>query len=267
MRAVTNGPKVFVYSATASWADPNINSTCSWTTPGTTPAPAKTSSTWLSTPQSGGGCTPGGGGGRKAPGQLEDLAGVAVGDPRGHRDAAGEQADADQLGGSTLVIRGEHGAERRDHPVERFVRKRHVPCVTLDPLDVDARVGRASPSVLEELGRDVQTDDVRPAERSRDSDVPSGAGSDVQHVETGTDVDAIEDDLANGLDQPRAAVPVTGGPGRPRALPELVCDTHATKLTRRGQRLDVRLAAERAKEKLQWSRKRVLNNWMPASHP
>ena len=49
---------------------------------GVAPAAAKTSSTWLSTPQSGGGCTPAGGGGRKDPAQLEDLAGVAVVRPR-----------------------------------------------------------------------------------------------------------------------------------------------------------------------------------------
>ena len=83
--------------------------------------------------------------------------------------------------------------------------ERHVLSVALDPLDVDAGVGRATPGVLEELGRDVQADDVRPAARSRDSDVASRARADVQQVETGTDVDAIEDDRADGLDEPRAA--------------------------------------------------------------
>ena len=48
----------------------------------------------------------------------------------------------------------------------------------------------------------------------------------VQRVQTGTDVDAIEDDRADGLDQPRAAVPVTGGSGRPRSLPEIIGGTH-----------------------------------------
>jgi hypothetical protein len=107
------------------------------------------------------------------------------------------------------VIRREHGAEGRDHAVEAFVGERQVLSVALDPLDVDGRLGGASPGVLEELGREVQADDFRPAERSGDGDVASRARPDVQQVETGTDVDAIEDDCADGLDQPRAAVPIT----------------------------------------------------------
>ena len=129
------------------------------------------------------------------------------------------------------MIRREHGAERRDHAVEAFVGERHVLSVALDPLDLDAGLGRATPGVLEELGRDVQADDVRPAACSRDGDVASRARPDVHQVETGTDVDAIEDDRADGLDQPRAAVPVTGGPRRPRPAPEVIGNLHATTLT------------------------------------
>jgi hypothetical protein len=70
-------------------------------------------------------------------------------------DAAAGAADADQLAGSTLVIRREHGAERRDHAVEAFVGEWHVLGVTIDPLDLDAGLGRATPGVLEELGCDV----------------------------------------------------------------------------------------------------------------
>src|SRR5215216_308890 len=47
----------------------------------------------------------------------------------------------------------------------------------------------------------------------------------------GTDVDAIEDDRADGLDQPRAAIPVTGGPSRPGPAPEVLGKAHATTLT------------------------------------
>jgi len=54
------------------------------------------------------------------------------------------------------VIRREHGAERRDHAVEAFVGERQVLSVALDPLDVDTGLGRATPGVLEELGRDVR---------------------------------------------------------------------------------------------------------------
>jgi hypothetical protein len=53
--------------------------------------------------------------------------------------------------------------------------ERHVLSVALDPFDVDAGLGRAAPGLLEEVGRGVQADDVRPAACSRDGNVASRA--------------------------------------------------------------------------------------------
>jgi hypothetical protein len=57
--------------------------------------------------------------------------------------------------------------------VEAFVGERYVLSVALDPLDLDVCQGRATPGVLEEPGRDVQCDDLRPAACSRDGDIAS----------------------------------------------------------------------------------------------
>jgi hypothetical protein len=69
--------------------------------------------------------------------------------------------------------------------------------VAFDPLDFDTGFGRATPRVLEELGRDVQADDLRAAASSRNRDVTSRAGADVQQIEAGAQVDAVEDNRAD----------------------------------------------------------------------
>jgi hypothetical protein len=95
------------------------------------------------------------------------------------------------------VIRREHGAERRDDAVEALVLERQLLSVAFDPLDFDTGFGRATPRVLEELGRDVQANDLRAAARSRNRDVTSRAGADVQQIEAGAQVDAVEDNRAD----------------------------------------------------------------------
>ena len=155
---------------------------------------------------------------RRAPAARITAPGVAVVRPSGHRDATADATDADELAGSTLVIRGEHGAERRNDAVEALVCERQILRVAFDPLDVDPRLGRTTPGVLEELRREIQADDLRAATRSRNCDVASCARADVQQVETRTKVDALEDNRTHRLNQPRVGVPVTGRPRRPYQL-------------------------------------------------
>jgi hypothetical protein len=92
--------------------------------------------------------------------------------------------------------------------------------------------------VLEELGCEIQADDLRAAKRSRNRDVASCARPDVQQVETRTKVDALEDDRAHRFDQPRVGVPVTGRPHRSCPLLEVGGSRHAATLTDLTVRLD-----------------------------
>ena len=78
-----------------------------------------------------------------------------------------------------------------------FVLERQLLSVAFDPLDFDTGFGRATPRVLEELGSDVQADALRADARSRNRDVTSRAGADVQQIEAGAQVDAIEDNRAD----------------------------------------------------------------------
>ena len=129
------------------------------------------------------------------------------------------------------MIRSEHGAERRDDSVEALVRERQVLGVALDPLDIDAGLGGATSRMLEELRRDVQADDLRTAACRGNGEGASAPRADVQQVEAGTKVDAVEDDHADGNDHPRAGVPVAGRPRRPHPLPEVRRNAHAATLT------------------------------------
>lgn len=95
------------------------------------------------------------------------------------------------------MIRREHGAERRDDAVEALVLERQLLSIAFDPLNLDACLGRATPRVLEEFGRYVQADDPRAAASSRNRDVASRADADVQQIEAGTQVDAVEDNRAD----------------------------------------------------------------------
>jgi hypothetical protein len=124
-------------------------------------------------------------------------------------------------------------AEGRNDAVEALVRERHVLRVAFDPLDVDAGLGCTTPGVLEQLGREIQADDLRAATRRRNRDVASRARAraDVHQVETRTEVDALEDDRAHRFDQPRVGVPVTGRPYRTCPLPEVRRSRHRAKLT------------------------------------
>ena len=89
--------------------------------------------------------------------------------------------DARQLRGDDLVARRELDAEHRQHAVEALVVEGQVLGVALDPVDRDAVPRRRGGGGLEQLGREVEADDLRSGGGGRHGDV-AGAGRDVEHV-------------------------------------------------------------------------------------
>jgi hypothetical protein len=98
-----------------------------------------------------------------------------------HPDGASGSADAQQLVGHGLVIRGKDRAGGRGDDVEVAVGEGERLSVRLDPLELDSHGGRFATAGVEVLGRQVRRDDPRPSLCGADGDV-SRSRSDVKHT-------------------------------------------------------------------------------------
>jgi hypothetical protein len=125
---------------------------------------------------------------------LKKLGAVAVIDPGGHRDHPAGPADSHKLSRGPCVVGREHRAERRDDAGKARIVERQLLGVGLDPLDLDARLGRPATRVLEKLRRHIRADHLGPTLRRRDRDVAAAASSDVQQHDARLDAHMIEDD-------------------------------------------------------------------------
>src|SRR5215211_7908620 len=155
-------------------------------------------------------------------------------------DRAAAAAHAHQLVCRDLVARGELDAEHRQNAIERGVRERQRLAVALDEGDLEPRVQRSRARHVEQLGREVEADDARPAPRRAQRDV-AGAGGDVEHVVLARDADGREQVHGRHLlDQGGNLRVVAGRPGRAVLRLELgdgiglVGDTHWFLLARVG---------------------------------
>ena len=121
----------------------------------------------------------------------EELADEAVGRPVDQPDPPVRAADAGQLARGDLVPRRELHAEHRQHDVERRVGERQRLGVTLHPLDVDTGEPGAPPRRVEQLGREIDANDVGTRASRTDRHV-AGAGRDVEDLLPGRHRDTAQ---------------------------------------------------------------------------
>jgi hypothetical protein len=140
---------------------------------------------------------------------LEDGPKVFLRAPRGQAEAAATPADPSELTRDRLVVRREDGAEARGDDVEGRVLVGQVLGVAFVPPDREPAGVR--PRLLEERGRDVDADDLRPGPGGTDRDRPGSRG-DIQPPLAGARPEP-GDELVVGRRQPlgNEAV-VTAGP-------------------------------------------------------
>ena len=121
--------------------------------------------------------------------------------------------------------RRELDAEHRQHPIERAVLERQRLGIALDPVDGHLALLGAAAGGVEQLGREVEADDLRAGGRGRDRDV-AGAGGNVQHVKARAQVHVDQQVARRRLvDQFCHGRVVPGGPG---------CAVHALEVCNSG---------------------------------
>jgi len=101
--------------------------------------------------------------------------------PRCDPDAATRPAHAEQLGGRSLLVGGEHHAEDRDDRIERRVVEGQGAGVGLAELDRESIALRPRPRALQQARSEVDPHDLTVAARRRDRGVPR-AGRDVEYA-------------------------------------------------------------------------------------
>ena len=156
--------------------------------------------TCASSPHSGGGWAPGGGGGDVRLHGLEQVPDEALGGPADQADAPAGAGHADELVGGLLVVGREHHADARQHGVEGVVGVGQRLGVGLLPAHRHALALRERPPGGEELRGEVGGHDVGAGERGGHRDVP-GARGDVQHPLAGADPGRGDEDGAELRDE------------------------------------------------------------------
>ena len=96
----------------------------------------------------------------------------AAGAPVRHHDLAAGLADADELVGCLVVLGDERRPERRQHAVEAVVLVGQRLGVALDPVDLDPGLAGTAARGFEQLGGDVEADDVGARRRGADRALP-----------------------------------------------------------------------------------------------
>jgi hypothetical protein len=94
------------------------------------------------------------------------------------------------------VAWSEHAAEGRQHHVEVLVLKWNGLGVTLDPLDADTGLCGQSPAGFEELGCEIESNNVPTGLRGPDRRVTGAAGH-VEHPFVFANTDPLDDPLAH----------------------------------------------------------------------
>jgi len=129
---------------------------------------------------------------------LEQLADEAVGCPVGKTDLSAVLADADQLGSGALLIGREHHPEGRNDDIEAAARKRQRLGVGLAKLDIEPFGSGAFTGALEQRRHIVGGYHLAPATGGGEGNV-AVAGSDVEHLLSGADVEGLTQLLADDL--------------------------------------------------------------------
>jgi len=114
------------------------------------------------------------------------------------KPAGVQLADAKHLGRGPFLVRSEHHSEGRHDHVEGTVRERQRFRVGLAELDVEPFGGGAFAGTLEQRWHVVGGDHVAPPTRGREGGI-AVAGSDVEHLLSGTDVESLAQFLADDL--------------------------------------------------------------------
>ena len=152
--------------------------------------------TWASSPHSGGGWAPGGGGGAYGF-MVANIWPMKPGRRPGDQpDRAAGPADPDQLVRGGLVVRREHDADAGEHRCR--TRRRAYGSASASPtsqVELDPGLAGQPLADRQQLGGEVGGDTVRAGRGGRDGDV-AGAGGDVEHPVAGLDAGGLDQDGA-----------------------------------------------------------------------